>query len=914
MAGKKTITNLSELTSAASNDVLPVVDVSDQSVTSSGETKKITVTNLLSGKADSSHTHAISDVTNLQTSLDAKQATVTAGDGLSFSGDTLNAEVTQTELDAKQSALSEGAFVDGDKTKLDGIESGADVTDTANVTAAGALMDSELTDLAGVKGVTISTLQPKPSEGAFADGDKTKLDGIESGATADQTASEIKTAYESNSDTNAFTDADHSKLDGIEASATANDTDANLKARANHTGTQTASTISDFDTEVANNSAVAANTAKVSNATHTGDATGSTALTVEKIQGRSVSSTAPSDGQVLKWVASASEWQPSADNTGSGGGGGGSGTVTSVAITGSDGIDVDSGSPITSSGTIALGLSNIPDAAISSASTWNAKQDAVTAGTGLSFTGNTLNAEVTQSELDAKPDVAGSSGQIQFNSSGNLGADSNLTWDDTNDRLGIGVSSPSEKLSVSSGNIVIDNGQAYRSKNTSGTTRSLLTLFTDNKLYVQSPSETVFQTNTDSSTVTAMTIDSSGDVGIGTTVPSEKLEIYQGNIKLGTDTNTTNKLIFERSGADRAEIYVGSGNQLQFDVGGSERVRIDSSGNVGVGTDSSGPSEKLHVNSGAFNTVALFESTDTEAAIQLKDTTGTASLKCRNDYRFCNDSGELARIDSSGNLGIGSTNPSGKLEVNTGSGIAYFTRTAGDDGSTSPALGIGADSTKCIIKGYGGLQIETAATGGSSAPRLNILETGEVGIGTTNPSFQLELVGTYPNSGLKITENASGSAACIRLQGNSSTLGGAIRCLNSSGGAGAFVIENGSSESMRIASTGRVTLKKSSNAEVTALTDGATITPDLDDANNFSVTLGGNRTLANPSNQTAGQSGVITITQDATGSRTLAFGSNWKFAGGTAPSLSTAANAVDVLAYYVESASRITAKLITDTK
>lgn len=62
------------------------------------------------------------------------------------------------------------------------VEDGADVTDTANVTAAGALMDSELTDLAGVKGVTISTLQPKPSEGAFANGDKTKLDGIEASA------------------------------------------------------------------------------------------------------------------------------------------------------------------------------------------------------------------------------------------------------------------------------------------------------------------------------------------------------------------------------------------------------------------------------------------------------------------------------------------------------------------------------------------------------------------------------------------------------------------------------------------------------------------------------------------------------------------------------------------------------------
>ena len=117
-----------------------------------------------------------------------------------------------------------GHSLNGDKTKLDGIEASADVTDTANVTSAGALMDSELTDLAGVKGVTISTLQPKPSEGAFVDGDKTKLDAIESGATADQTDAEIKTAYENNSDTNAFTDAEKTKLTNIEASADVTDT------------------------------------------------------------------------------------------------------------------------------------------------------------------------------------------------------------------------------------------------------------------------------------------------------------------------------------------------------------------------------------------------------------------------------------------------------------------------------------------------------------------------------------------------------------------------------------------------------------------------------------------------------------------------------------------------------------------
>jgi hypothetical protein len=62
--------------------------------------------------------------------------------------------------------------------------------------------------------------------------------------------------------------------------ATANDSDANLKNRANHTGTQLSSTISDFSTAVATNSSVLANTAKVSNATHTGEVTGSTTLTI----------------------------------------------------------------------------------------------------------------------------------------------------------------------------------------------------------------------------------------------------------------------------------------------------------------------------------------------------------------------------------------------------------------------------------------------------------------------------------------------------------------------------------------------------------------------------------------------------------------------------------------------------------
>lgn len=101
---------------------------------------------------------------------------------------------------------------------------------------------------------------------------------------------------------------------------------------------------------------------------------------------------------------------------------------------------------------------------------------------------------------------------------------------------------------------------------------------------------------------------------------------------------------------------------------------------------------------------------------------------------------------------------------------------------------------------------------------------------------------------------------------------------------------------------------------IVPLTDAATITPNFMQGENFSVTLGGNRTLANPKSNVVGQSGIIKVAQDSTGSRTLAFGSYWKFSGGTAPTLTTTASAVDILVYFVESETRITAKLITDVK
>ena len=97
---------------------------------------------------------------------------------------------------------------------------------------------------------------------------------------------------------------------------------------------------------------------------------------------------------------------------------------------------------------------------------------------------------------------------------------------------------------------------------------------------------------------------------------------------------------------------------------------------------------------------------------------------------------------------------------------------------------------------------------------------------------------------------------------------------------------------------------------ILTLTDAASITSDFAKGNNFLVTIGGNRTLAAPSNAVAGQSGSIYIIQDGSGSRTLSYNTVWQFVSATVPTLSTGAGDVDMLVYMTRSASTIDAVLL----
>ena len=114
--------------------------------------------------------------------------------------------------------------------------------------------------------------------------------------------------------------------------------------------------------------------------------------------------------------------------------------------------------------------------------------------------------------------------------------------------------------------------------------------------------------------------------------------------------------------------------------------------------------------------------------------------------------------------------------------------------------------------------------------------------------------------------------------------------------------------------SGGISLTGGAAANITALTDGATITIDMATACHHSVQLGGNRTFAAPSNAAVGQSGSIFIQQDGSGSRTAAFNSVFKFVGGTAPTLTTTALAYDRIDYIVLTSSLIHCAVSLDVK
>jgi len=110
--------------------------------------------------------------------------------------------------------------------------------------------------------------------------------------------------------------------------------------------------------------------------------------------------------------------------------------------------------------------------------------------------------------------------------------------------------------------------------------------------------------------------------------------------------------------------------------------------------------------------------------------------------------------------------------------------------------------------------------------------------------------------------------------------------------------------------TSAVTFTGPAVTPVVSLTDAASVAVNMALGNNFALTLAGNRTLEAPTGVTPGQTGHIYLVQDGTGGRTLAYNNAYVFVSGTAPTLSTAANAVDLLVYNAQTTTAISTLVV----
>jgi hypothetical protein len=183
----------------------------------------------------------------------------------------------------------------------------------------------------------------------------------------------------------------------------------------------------------------------------------------------------------------------------------------------------------------------------------------------------------------------------------------------------------------------------------------------------------------------------------------------------------------------------------------------------------------------------------------------------------------------------------------------------------------------------------------------------------TNPSWATLAAGTN----LLPTQSGQ-SGKYLTTNGTAASWGTVSTGLASqTGNSGRFLTTNGTTTSWSDLPAATVSLDtartytKAQRVAAVTLSDASTINVDADTGNVFYVLLGGNRTLANPTNLVNGQTLVFVLKQDGTGSRTLTYGTNYKFPGGTVPTLSTGANDVDVL-YCVANNNLLYCNLVKD--
>ena len=302
--------------------------------------------------------------------------------------------------------------------------------------------------------------------------------------------------------------------------------------------------------------------------------------------------------------------------------------------------------------------------------------------------------------------------------------------------------------------------------------------------------------------------------------------------------NTADKRIYTKnSGGTVVELGT---NPSTLAVDGTTLVVDATNDRVGIGTAS--PSRVLHVNSGTTDTGVLIESADAVSIINMKDSTSSGdgiSFGVNGDAFIVNSglSTERMRIDSSGNVGIGTTSPVSKFNVVGNSVFEGYIQFQGTStfptSTTNPYIGRGANGYLEI----GGRQTSDSAAYISfktvNAERMRIDSSGNVGIGTSSPSAKLHvqnqvyIKGTGGGDGAIGVDISSGASPVTTSAHQIRTGGGAGDILfietQTANSNGQIVFQTNGSERIRIDSSGNVSITQAAGKYTIDVTGGSTV-------------------------------------------------------------------------------------------
>ena len=302
-----------------------------------------------------------------------------------------------------------------------------------------------------------------------------------------------------------------------------------------------------------------------------------------------------------------------------------------------------------------------------------------------------------------------------------------------------------------------------------------------------------------------MRITASGDVEVKS---GKELKVYRGD-------NATYGSMKYLTGSGGLQFNDHNSDGISFVRGGStESMRIDSSGNVGIGTSSpTGDGTALHIHGSSASTLHLTNSTTGSAISDGFDivTDGLDALLRNREsgaIKFRIGSSEAMRIDSSGNVGIGQSNPSFKLHVTSADAnddVAYIHH---DNAAQSSGTLLKVRSDAGASNGYSLLDVQN-----NSGTALYVAGDNKVGIGTSSPSYKLDVFGSSAVSMIRTNDTTSPTLGLFVNSGSNGV--GTISVDN----GGHMTFDTGSTgagqtERMRIDSSGNLLKRANGNIEV----------------------------------------------------------------------------------------------------